>query len=145
MFQFSRRLAYLFGIALPVLETFRRFHQLGDPTIWPQWLDDFLLGAFLLAGARLTARHRLENARYLVAAWGVACGMGYYSFFGEMAHLGQTDPAGIPATWVAVIKGVGLALAIAALIGALRIPHPRDGLVDHPERLDEMLDSTDDA
>jgi hypothetical protein len=144
MFQFSRRLAYLFGIALPVLETLRRYHQLGDLAIWPQWLDDFLLGALLLMGAHLTARLRFDNARYLAAAWGVTCGMGYYSFFSQVLRLDQSDPAGIPSSWVAVIKGVGFALAIAALVGALKVP-AHDGLVEHPERLDEMLDSTDDA
>jgi hypothetical protein len=34
--------------------------------------------------------------------------------------LGSTDPAPIPAVWVVTIKGLGLLLAIAALIGALR-------------------------
>jgi hypothetical protein len=145
MFQFSRRLAYLFGIALPLVETLRRHHQLGDPAVWPQWLDDFLLGALLLAGARLTANHRYDNARYLVAAWGVTCGMGYYSFFGQLQNLDLPDPAGIPAIWVAVIKGVGFTLAIVALAGALKAPRTQDGLTEHPERLEEMLDPTDDA
>ena len=81
MFQFSRRLAYVFGIALPILETVRRWSQLDDLAVWPIWLDDFLIGAGLLLGARLTADHRYSNARYLAAAWGFACGMAYPSFF----------------------------------------------------------------
>jgi hypothetical protein len=145
MFQFSRRLALLFGIALPILETIRRFHQLGDFSAWPMWLDDFILAAALLAGARMTSGPRYHNARFLAAAWGAACGMGYYSFFAQLQHLDLADPAPISSTWVAIIKGVGLALAILALIGALKQPRQPDEFLQHPERLDEMLDSTDDA
>ena len=146
MFQFSRRLALVFGVALPVLETIRRLPQLADFGHWPLWIDDLLLGAALLLGASMTSGLRYQNARYLAAGWGAACGMGYYSLIAQLQHLDVADPAPIPSSWVAVIKGVGLALAIVALIGALRRP-PRSGdeLLQHPERLDEMLDPTDDA
>ncbi|HEV7606606.1 MAG TPA: hypothetical protein VGO61_04680 [Steroidobacteraceae bacterium] len=145
MFQFSRKLAYVFGVVLPILETIRRFHQLGDIRAWPTWLDDILLGALLLTGARMTSGLRYHNAKYLVAAWGVTCGMGYASFFGQVLHLDLPDPAGIPSLWVAVIKGSGFALAIVALIGALKPAPAADALVNHPERLEQMLDPTDDA
>jgi hypothetical protein len=144
VFQFSRRLAVVFGVTLPILETLRRFPQLGDLGIWPLWLDDFLLAAFLLAGARMTSGARFHNAKYLAAAWGTACGMAYFSFFAQLQQLDLPDPAPIPSSWVAVIKGTGFALAILALIGALRHPS-NDELIQHPGRLDEMLDPTDDA
>ena len=146
MFQFSRRLALVFGVALPVLETIRRLPQLADFGYWPLWIDDLLLGAALLIGARMTSGLRYQNARYLAAAWGAACGMGYYSFIAQLQHLDVADPAPIPSSWVATIKGVGLALAIVALIGSLQRPRRSpDKLSQHPERLDEMLDPTDDA
>lgn len=146
MFQFSRRLALVFGVALPVLETIRRFPQLGDLGRWPLWIDDLLLGAALLIGARMTSGLRYQNARYLAAAWGAACGMGYYSFITQLQRLDMADPAPIPSPWVAAIKGLGLCLAVVALIGALRRPpQSSDELLQHPERLDEMLDPTDDA
>ena len=146
MFQFSRRLAWIFGCALPVLETLRRYHQLGDFTQWPAWLDDFILGAALLSGAILTAHGRRENARYLAAAWGITCGMAYGSFFSTVLHLDVPDPAPLAPVWVAAIKGVGFALAIVALIGALRAPPlPGEELRLHPERLEEELDASDDA
>jgi hypothetical protein len=147
MYQFSRRLAYVFGFALPILETLRRWPQLADPRVWPVWLDDFLIAALLLVAARMTARERHANAPYLAAAWGVACGMAYPSFFHQLLDLGTPDPSSVPTLWVVVLKGAGFALAIAALIGALRPPaaSPDDGLIQHPERLDQMLDATDDA
>ena len=146
MFEFSRRLAWIFGCALPVLETSRRWQQLGDFTQWPAWLDDFILGAALLTGAILTARGRHENARYLAAAWGITCGMAYGSFFSTLLHLDVPDPGPLAPLWVAMIKGLGFALAIVGLIGALRAPSlPGEQLRLHPERLDEELDASDDA
>ncbi|MES2319679.1 MAG: hypothetical protein V4631_19545 [Pseudomonadota bacterium] len=121
---FSRRLALAFGILLPIAETVRRWHQLGQPAMLPAWLDDILLGAFLVYAGVLTARERVRGQRFLAAAWGCACGMGYFSFFGQLARFGQPDPAPIPSSWVLVIKGVGLVLAFAALIGALREAKP---------------------
>jgi hypothetical protein len=32
---FSRRLALAFGVLLPIVETIRRWHQLGDIRMWP--------------------------------------------------------------------------------------------------------------
>ena len=62
---FSRRLALTFGVLLPIVETIRRWHQLGDLRIWPAWLDDILLGACLLYGAWRTA----QDARPAVRGW----------------------------------------------------------------------------
>ena len=49
--QVSRRLAIVAGVVLPLAETLRRWSQLGQPSIWPFWLDDFAIGGFLLYGA----------------------------------------------------------------------------------------------
>jgi hypothetical protein len=73
--------------------------------------------------------------------------MAYGSFFGQLQRLDQPDPSGIAALWVVAIKGAGFALAIVALIGALKPPPVSrvDELLQHPERLEQMLDPTDDA
>jgi hypothetical protein len=119
-FRFSRRLAILAGIALPLGETVRRWHQLAHLSMWPAWLDDILLGAFLLYAAWRVGRDHVAGQRFLAAAWGCACGMGYFSFFGQLARLDQPDPSSLPSTWVVLAKGLGLLLAIAALIDSLR-------------------------
>jgi len=70
-------------------------------------------------GGRDEQRGRL----LLAAAWGFLCGLAYASFFGHVWRLQQgdeADPAPIPSLWVAVIKGVGFALAIVALVLTLR-------------------------
>lgn len=50
------------------------------------------------------------------------CGMAYYSFFGQLHNIqiGVPDPAPIPSTWVAAIKGVGLTLGVLALVLSLK-------------------------
>lgn len=123
--EFSRRLAIGIGIITPLAETIRRWHQLGQLSIWPAWLDDFVLGAFLLYGAWRVGKDARSGRPFLAAAWGFMCGMGYNSFFHQLTVLGQPDPAPISSVWVAVIKGGGLALAIAGLIAALKqLPEP---------------------
>jgi hypothetical protein len=105
---------------LPILETARRWHQLGDLRVWPFWLDDFAIGGFLIYAAWRTGRNIAAGRPILAAAWGFACGLAYVSFFSEFAILGQPDPSGLDPTLVIVIKGVMFAIAIAALVVTLQ-------------------------
>lgn len=118
--RFSRALAYVAGVVLPIGETIRRWHQLGDLRMAPAWMDDWIIGLLLLYGAWRTRHDVVHGRAVLAAAWGFACGMGYFSFFSELMNLTLTDPSGFPATTVAVVKGLMLAVAVAALIATLR-------------------------
>ena len=118
--QFSRRLAIVLGILTPVAETIRR---------WSTWkkdpaslFDDYILGAFLLYGAWQVGRNVHSGQRFLAAAWAFMCGMAYLSFFGQLDRLraGEVDPAPIASKWVLMIKGIGFALAVLALVVSLR-------------------------
>ena len=117
---FSRRVAIVFGVITPLAETVRRWHQLGELQYLPFWLDDYILGAFLLYGAYRAGKDAKTGQRFLAAAWGFVCGMVYASFFSQLTQLHEPDPAPIPSVWVAVIKGVGFAIAVLALIGSLK-------------------------
>ena len=126
--QFSRWLAIVGGILTPLAETMRR---------WSTWqespanlFDDYIMGAFLLYGAWRTGKDLHRGQRVLAAAWAFACGLGYYSFFGQWQsmRLGEADPAPISSMWVLVIKGVAVGLAIIALVVSLRaLPEERTG------------------
>ncbi|HEY1404412.1 MAG TPA: hypothetical protein VGB05_09820, partial [Pyrinomonadaceae bacterium] len=80
--QFSRRLAIAFGILAPLGETFRRWSTWRE--FPPNLFDDYIMGAFLLYGAWRAGRDLRSGQRFLAAAWAFACGLGYYSFFGQL-------------------------------------------------------------
>jgi len=119
---FSRYLAIILGILTPLGETIRRWSTWREN---PQaFFDDYIIGALLLYGAWRVGKDARSGQRFLVAGWAFMCGMAYGSFFTQLHdyQLGISDPAPISSFWIAVIKGVGLALGIIALIASLRVP-----------------------
>jgi hypothetical protein len=123
--RFSRTLAVVLAILVPIAETVRRWNTWRDAPL--ALFDDYILAALLLYGVWLVNRDFYRGKCFLAAAWGIGCGVGYGSFFGQLERVrsGEPDPAPIPSVWVAVIKGVLFALAIVALIATLRArPQP---------------------
>ncbi len=119
---FSRRAALVAGIVMPLVETWRRWAEWGQLSKLPSILDDFLAGGFLILGAVMSRRDPASGRTYLAAAWGVATGMMYYSFLGQLVLLGQPDPSGVPPAAVVALKGVLLTGCVLCLAGALRVP-----------------------
>ena len=126
--RFSRALAVIFGVLAPVAETVRRWSTWREYP--PAMFDDYIMGAFLIAGAWLVGRRFSAGQRLLAAAWGFTCGLGYYSFFEQLRRyrLGETDPAPIPSSAMVAIKGVGVLLAIAALVATLSATPPEESV-----------------
>jgi hypothetical protein len=118
--RFSRILAVVLGILVPIAETVRRWSTWQEAPL--ALFDDYILAALVLYGAWLAGRHFHRGQCFLAAAWGIGCGVGYCSFFGQLERfrLGEPDPAPIPPSWVVGIKGVLFVLAIVALIATLR-------------------------
>jgi hypothetical protein len=111
-----RRVAIVCGIALPLAETVRRSAHLAE---WWLWIDDYLIGAGLLIGA-WASRHRSPTGlRALTAAWGIAAGMGYYSFVGHVMDAGARDGSGVPGVVLALVVGAGWLLALAMLASSI--------------------------
>jgi hypothetical protein len=117
---FARWLAYVGGVAAPLAETIRRWNTWRDNP--PALFDDYVIGALLIYGAWRVGRDARTGQRFLAAAWGFACGMGYASFFGQLYsnRQGVVDPSHLPGAWVAVVKGLAVAFAILALVASLR-------------------------
>lgn len=119
--RWSRRLAIVFGVLVPLLETVRRWGVWGYP---PAWLDDFIIGAFLLIAAA-RARTECDPARargWLAGAWGFAAGLGYASFFQHLQNIREPDPGNIPQVWLTTIIGGGWLIVLAALTATLVSP-----------------------
>lgn len=115
----SRYLAFVLGTLTPLAETIRRWSTWRENP--PALFDDYILGAFLIFGAWRVTKDSRRGQRYLAAAWAFMCGMAYGSFFEQLQRyrLGIADPAPISSGWVAMIKGIGLALGVMALVMAL--------------------------
>ncbi|ANM28445.1 hypothetical protein ABI59_00585 [Acidobacteria bacterium Mor1] len=108
------------GTLLPLAETVRRSNHLLDPTRLHHWLDDYVLGALLIAaGWRVL---RVPRSGTLIAAWGICVGALTLSFMAQLdAELrGSGDPGVVPSMWVLLAKGIFLASSISCLVLALR-------------------------
>lgn len=115
----SRRLAYAlapFFLAVDVWRRFGRWHE------WPMILDDVVAGVlFVVALVRL--RGRAADGRLLLAgAYGYAVGMMYGSVVGQLVDVEGADVSGLPSGFVAIAKGVLLALCVVGFVGAVRRP-----------------------
>jgi hypothetical protein len=115
---FARRLAVIAGVVLPIAETARRWRQLGDVRLLWSWLDDYLIGAFLLYGAWRVGRDAASGQATLAAAWGFALAIAIGSFFSGL--FGEPDPTGASKAVVVPVKAAFLVLAVAALASVLR-------------------------
>ena len=124
--RFSRTLAIVLGLLAPIADTVRSWNSWRD--FPPALFDDYLMGALLLSGAWVAGRNFHAGQRLLAAAWGFTCGLGYYSFFEQLRRyqLGEIDPAPISSASVLAIKGVGVLLAIAALLATLKARRPME-------------------
>jgi hypothetical protein len=108
--------AIVCGIALPLAETLRRSAHLTE---WWLWIDDYLIGAGLLIGAWASRGRSPAGLRALTAGWGIAAGMGYYSFVGHVMDAGARDVSGAPGIALAIAVGLGWALALAMLAASI--------------------------
>jgi catechol 2,3-dioxygenase-like lactoylglutathione lyase family enzyme len=117
---FSRAAARAFGIFLFAIETWRRWHQLGEPRMWPSILDDWLAGAFLVAASVVARRDPSRGRAWLAGAWGAATGMMFGSFFGQLTDPHGPDPSGAATSLVVAVKGLMFALCLAGLVASLR-------------------------
>src|SRR5262245_53292268 len=122
MYRFSQRLAWTAGLLLPLVETLRRWGTWWDMPA--AYLDDIVIGVFLVVGAWMS-RDVTVGARWLAAAWGCACGIGFLSIIFGVSAIDTTDPAGVSGATALVAKLVMVSLGLVALVGALGGPENR--------------------
>jgi len=107
---FSRNLAIVLGIITPLWK--RSGDGIRGRKIRFRFFDDYVLGGLLLFGAWRVKRNARAGQKFLAAGRGFALGMAYGSFDFQLqqVRIGAIDPALISTEWVAVVKGIGLAL-----------------------------------
>jgi hypothetical protein len=139
---FSRRLAVIGGLFLPIGETVRRWRELSGPieTLLP-WLDDLVLGAILLIAAWLSRPHagtrapapgdlnrrpRLRRSSWLTAGWGFVCGAGFGSTLAQLNYIINPampcdgDPSGLSNASMVLIKTALVAIGVLGLVASIR-------------------------
>lgn len=104
-------LAVIIGVTLAIGEALRSWGA-GRP--WPSWIDDEILGAFLLYGAwrSATGRGRL----HLAAAWGFSAGMLFGSFFKHWATRAQPNVGNFAHTCVLAVVAFGFWGSVLGLL-----------------------------
>jgi hypothetical protein len=120
----NRRGAIAFGIAMPLLQTWRTVcfgHMPETWTVWPIALDAYVTGALLLAGAWAASRSGWGRA-LLAVGWGFSAGIMYRTFFEQLADPGRHAGAH---GMVLGFKGVLLVAAVVGLVGAVRSAGPK--------------------
>lgn len=121
-YRFEITTAYCLGVALPILEVCRRRTNFSDI---PGYLDDFLIGAFLLFAAWSAQRARPHGRALLIAAWGILCGGLWSSLFLQIHNTGSHDISGLPNLLVVALKLLIYAIALTGLVLSLRRSDPR--------------------
>lgn len=111
--------AFVGGILTPLLETVRRWHQMLDSRYFISWFDDYMIGAFLFFAAWKTYKSVATGRKYLIASWGFATGMIFYSFFGQLQAINQSDPGPVSSSTVVLTKGVMFLICITSLVFSL--------------------------
>ena len=104
--------AYAMGVGLPLLEASRRRTNFEN---FHGYVDDFIIGAFLLYAAYAVTRGRRSGPVLLVAAWAVLCGGLYGSFFWQLFSTEANDVGGLANDIVVIIKGILYAVALSGL------------------------------
>lgn len=120
-YRFEIAAAYCLGVALPVLEVCRRRTNFSDI---PGYIDDFLIGGFLLFAAWSAQRARPHGRALLIAAWGILCGGLWNSLFGQIHNTSPHDISGLPNLLVVAIKLLISGTAITGLVLSVRGSDP---------------------
>jgi hypothetical protein len=115
----SMYIAFVGGILTPVLESVRRWHQISDIRYFMTWFDDYIIGSFLVFAAWRTHKSIAKGRKYLIASWGIATGMSFYSFFSQLQAINHPDPAPVSTSTVAIVKGIMFLVCIISLLFSL--------------------------
>jgi len=118
--RFSRALAIIFGIALPVLGIVRNWTlPNGDAA---GFFIDLATGGLLLYGVWRTAENEHSGQRYLAAGWGMAFAIYYTSAMRQIETMSVSNNGDvpIPAEWSVAGSMIGIICSIAGLLSSLR-------------------------
>ena len=100
-------------------EAYRSWGE-GRPVAF--WMDDMLAGVMMIAAAIMVARPTRATRNFLSAAWGVAVGMLYGSFFGKVFDPASSNPGNFSLGILTALVGFAFFVSIAGLIASILLP-----------------------
>lgn len=118
--RFSRYLALIFGIALPVLGVVRNWTlPKGDAS---GLFIDLAAGSLLLYGIWRTAKVEHSGQRFLAAGWGMAFALYFTSTMRQIEEMSAASSVDtpIPPEWSVAGSMIGLICSLAGLLSSLR-------------------------
>ncbi|HEY0596187.1 hypothetical protein [Sphingopyxis sp.] len=86
------------------------------------WIDDMLAGAMMIAAAIMVGRPTHVTRSFFSAAWGIAVGMLYGSFFGKLLDPAGANPGNFPLGLLTVLLGIAFVISIAGLVASIVLP-----------------------
>lgn len=116
-----RIVAILGAILLMVGELWRSW-GVGRPLVFV--IDDQLVGLLMLISAWLVGTDTRRNRAVFSAAWGVAAGMLYGSFFGKLVNPGAAEPGNWDLGVLTALLGLAFAISIIGLWFSITLPGP---------------------
>ena len=119
-----RIIAVIGAILLMVGEAYRSWGA-GRPVY--AWMDEVLAGTIMIVAAVRVARPTVANRALFSAAWGIAVGMLYGSFFVKLFEPRYAGAGNIPLGLLTVLVGVAFVLAIGGLVASIILPNPDQG------------------
>lgn len=109
-------LAIVFGILLMAGETYRR---LGDWGIWSRWMDDYIMGLFLIIPAILILRGSDIAKKILIGGWAFNAGLLYGSFFSKVYAMDSIQQSNFAPSLLVKLIGLAFFTSVIALIWIL--------------------------
>ena len=103
-----RLVALLLALSLMLGEAYRSW-GVGRPIY--AWLDDQIMGAFLLLGAWLAKVPSPRNRAIFSAAWAFNAGMLYPSFFQKVFEPQTAQPGNFPLPILTLLIGIAFSIA----------------------------------
>ena len=127
-FRLNSFLAIILGLGLIIGETIRRYGEWG---FWARWIDDYIMGLFLIIPAILILKNIEFGKKLLIAGWSLTLGMCYYSFFSKVSPDSKEFQTNIETNILIGLIGLAFFTSIIGLIWILILeikkPVPNNG------------------
>jgi len=115
-YKLNSYLAIILALGLIIGETIRRFGEWG---YWARWMDDYLMGLFLIIPGVMILKKIDFGKKILIAGWGINVGMLYGSFFSKVAPNSVEFQSNIQSDFLILLIGLGLLTSITGLLWIL--------------------------